>query len=216
MLIVLEGLDGAGKSHQFQLLTQYLISKGYTCDFLHFPRVDIAPFGILISNYLRGQFGSLSEVNPYLIATLYANDQYLGMKDLPLEGKKHIVLLDRYYYSNLAYQTSRLHREEEKHQFRTWLEEVLGSFCMPQPQVAIYLHTPAEFRGKNLQKRSEIDIHEQNMSYQEIVHGEYLRMCEMKWHNLHALSCSTESHTMADPNIIHEKIVSLIAAQANI
>lgn len=209
MLIVLEGLDGAGKSHQFQLLTQHLTEKNYSTYFLHFPRLDIAPFGRLIADYLAGKFGSLSQVNPYLIATVYANDQYLALQDLINKRQDTIILLDRYYYSNMAYQTSRL-PTQEKEAFRHWLQSLIYSFHMPEPDLAIYLHTPSAFRQNNLQKRDFIDLHEQNQQYQQDVHDEYLKMCQEQWHGLQALDCSVENNCMAEAPIIHEKILSLI------
>ena len=68
MLIVLEGLDGAGKSTQIRRLRSYLREEGLDSEYLHFPRFDAPFFGELIARFLRGEFGSAKQVDPYLVA----------------------------------------------------------------------------------------------------------------------------------------------------
>ncbi|MCB0574705.1 MAG: ATP-binding cassette domain-containing protein, partial [Saprospiraceae bacterium] len=57
--IVLEGLDGAGKSTQIELLLQHLQAKEGRVQFVHFPRTsEGGVFGDLIARFLRGEFGA--------------------------------------------------------------------------------------------------------------------------------------------------------------
>ena len=104
-LFVIEGVDGAGKSTQIKLLRNFFLSKGFSCEYLHFPRTEAPYFGELIARFLRGEFGSLNEVDPYLVAMLYAGDRKDAAELIGTWLKKgKIVLLDRYTYSNIAYQ----------------------------------------------------------------------------------------------------------------
>ena len=107
-LIVLEGLDGAGKSTQIDLLQQLLASRGLRYEYLHFPRFDAPIYGELIARFLRGELGAVDAVDPYVVALLYAGDRADAAPVIRRwldEGK--FVILDRYVYSNVAYQCAK-------------------------------------------------------------------------------------------------------------
>ena len=55
-IIIIEGLDGSGKSTQFELLQ----SKFSDCRFITFPNYN-SPSGEIITDYLKGNF---KEENP--------------------------------------------------------------------------------------------------------------------------------------------------------
>ena len=76
MLVVLEGLDGAGKSTQVKKLRNYLESRFGALEYIHFPRYDAPVYGDLISRFLRGDFGSNEAVHPQLVALLFAEDRH--------------------------------------------------------------------------------------------------------------------------------------------
>ena len=73
--IVIEGLDGCGKSTQVRLLQQKLEADGTAHRFIHFPMLNQGVYGNLTAEFLRGEFGSLEEVHPKLVALLFANDR---------------------------------------------------------------------------------------------------------------------------------------------
>ena len=82
MLIVLEGLDGAGKSTQVKMLDKYLQDAGEKTKYLHFPRYEAPIYGDLIARFLRGDFGGNDEVHPQLVALLFALDRSDAAKDI--------------------------------------------------------------------------------------------------------------------------------------
>ena len=75
-LIVLEGVDGSGKSTQFRLLTQRLEGEGIPFSRLVFPQYK-EESSALIRMYLKGEFGSQpGDVNAYAASTFFAVDRY--------------------------------------------------------------------------------------------------------------------------------------------
>ena len=75
MFIVLEGLDGAGKSTQIRKLREMLAERGVDSEYVHFPRFDAPVYGDLIARFLRGELGSVEQVDPYIVALLFAGDR---------------------------------------------------------------------------------------------------------------------------------------------
>ena len=114
MLVVLEGLDGAGKSTQVRMFKDYLQKRNGDLEYIHFPRYDAPVYGELISRFLRGDFGPIESVHPQLVALLFAEDRHgaaAAIRDVLSAGKT--VLLDRYVYSNIAYQCAKLSDDKE-------------------------------------------------------------------------------------------------------
>ena len=121
-LIVLEGLDGAGKTTQTELLKERLESRGFRYEYLHFPRFDAPVYGGLIARFLRGELGGIDAVDPYLVALLFAGDRADAaamIRKWLARGK--YVLLDRYVNSNIAYQCAKVEGGEAREMLRRWI-----------------------------------------------------------------------------------------------
>jgi dTMP kinase len=152
MLVVLEGLDGAGKSTQVRKLRTYLESVCGGLEYIHFPRYDAPVYGGLISRFLRGEFGAIDKVHPQLVALLFAEDRHGAAPQIrkALESGA-TVLLDRYVYSNIAYQCAKLTDDTEAEALRKWiLETEFGNFEEPRPDLNIFLNVPIGFVEKNI------------------------------------------------------------------
>jgi len=93
--IVIEGLDGSGKSTQLKMLRKYLEDNQINYEYLHFPRTDSRIFGDLVSRFLRGELGDINTVNPYLISLIYAGDRN-DAKDKIIQWLKEDKLVNRF------------------------------------------------------------------------------------------------------------------------
>ena len=157
MLVVLEGLDGAGKSTQVKKLREYLESVSKSLEYIHFPRYDAPVYGELIGKFLRGGFGSVDEVHPQLVALLYAGDRHDAAAHIrEVLDSGGTVLLDRYVYSNIAYQCAKAASEEEAEALRQWIFDMeYGSFGIPKPDLNIFLDVPLSFVEASLSQERE-------------------------------------------------------------
>jgi dTMP kinase len=219
-LFVIEGVDGAGKSTQIKLLKDYFSEKGYNCEYLHFPRTETPYFGELIARFLRGEFGSLNDVDPYLVAMLYAGDRRDAspvIRNWLMQGK--VVLLDRYTYSNIAYQCAKLHEISSQDSLMNWIFSLeYKHFAIPEPDLNIFLDVPSAFTEMNLAKtrtgndrdylNGTIDIHEENMAFQKKVRDIYLRVSQSD-DRLAVVNCSNEDGVMLNPSEIFDLIIKI-------
>lgn len=132
MFIVLEGLDGAGKSTQIRMLRQLLAERGVESEYVHFPRFDAPVYGELIARFLRGEFGGVNEVDPYLVALLFAGDRAAAGPQIRAwiaEGKA--VVLDRYVYSNVGFQCAKLPAGERRDRLAQWILDLEFGYNSP-------------------------------------------------------------------------------------
>ena len=217
MLIVLEGLDGAGKSTQVKKLREYLQQRCSALEYIHFPRYEAPVYGDLISRFLRGEFGDNSQVHPQLVALLFAEDRHgaaPAMKEALAAGKT--VLLDRYVYSNIAYQCAKLPDAAQKNALRDWIFNTeYGDFALPVPDLNIFLDVPIGFVEENLTHSREgndrnyleggRDIHEASINFQKDVREMYVGETRRDPKFLR-IDCSDAKGNMLSPDEIFNKV----------
>lgn len=217
MLFVIEGLDGAGKSTQVRKLKKYLEDLPQPLDYIHFPRYDAPVYGALISRFLRGDFGANDVVHPQLVALLYAEDRHGAAPDMKrtLENGGN-VLLDRYVYSNVAYQCAKVSDAQDKEHLRKWIIDTeYGDFGLPRPDLNIFLDVPLGFVEQKLMghrggdDRNYLeggrDIHEADMDFQRRVREVYVEQCAEDSHFIR-IDCSDSEGNMLPPDAIFAKI----------
>ncbi len=171
-LIVIEGLDGSGKSTQLDLLYENLKKENIDCKTVSFPDYD-SPSSTLIKMYLQGKFGkNPNDVNAFAASVFYAADRYASFKSAWGEYYNNggTVIAGRYTTSNAVHQASKL-PENEWEGFLSWLYDFeYTKIAIPKPDKVIFLDMPVEVSQKLLTKRyegdnSKKDIHESDTEY---------------------------------------------------
>lgn len=218
MFIVIEGLDGAGKSTQVARLQKFIESTGKSWEYIHFPRFDSPFYGELIARFLRGDLGEIDKVDPYLVAMLYAGDRAdaaATIRQWKSEGK--VVIVDRYVLSNIAYQCAKCTTGSDR--LAHWINELEYNYNgIPHPDLTIFLDVPFEFTERKLTEertgddRSYLDgkkdIHEASLPFQQRVRNVYLNHSEK---NYHIISCADEKNGKMLPiEVISQKIINEI------
>lgn len=171
-LIVIEGLDGSGKSTQLNLLESRLKKAGKDCKTVSFPDYE-SDSSALVKMYLRGEFGNKpDDVNPFAASAFYTVDRYASYKTGWGEYYQQggTVISGRYTTSNAVHQTSKLERKDWK-EFLDWLYVFeYNKIGIPKPDRVIFLDMPIEVSQKLLDKRygesgGKKDIHESDREY---------------------------------------------------
>lgn len=171
-LIVIDGLDGSGKSTQLERLAGYLQQSGTRYKEICFPDYS-QPSSALVKMYLAGEFGEQADaVNAYAASSFYAVDRYASYKKFWQADYEDgaLIVAARYTTSNAIHQMSKLPKSEWDG-YLHWLEayeyDLLG---LPRPDAVLFLDMPPAVSQQLLSHRyqgdeSRKDIHERDTAY---------------------------------------------------
>ena len=160
-------------------------------------------------------------MHPQLVALLFAEDRHGAAPEMKatLRTGGH-VLLDRYVYSNIAYQCAKLANPNEAEELREWIFNTeYGNFDLPRPDLNIFLDVPIGFVESKLKSQrggadrdyleGGQDIHEADIEFQKRVRAIYQRQCEVDPKFIR-IDCSDENGQMLPPDDIFAKIKSVV------
>lgn len=213
-LIVLEGLDGSGKSTQFERLDKLLADKGTVHKSISFPDYE-QPSSALVKLYLGGEISKdPKDINAFAASSFYAVDRYVSFKKFWEEDYKNgsLVLAARYVTSNAIYQMVKLERSEWD-RYLDWLCHYEYDLLeLPRPDKVIFLDMPVEISQKLLSSRyqgdeAKKDIHEANVAFLRACRETALYSAEkLGWE---VIPCSDGTDPL-DRDIITEKLVDAL------
>lgn len=195
ILIVLEGLDGCGKTTQINLLQERLTkADGRNTRYISFPNYD-SPSGEIIKAYLSGKYKDSDGHSAYSASTFYAVDRYTSFTSDWRENyeKGDIIISGRYVGSNAIYQMTKLDKSEWDSYIK-WLEELeYEKLGLPKPDRVIFLDMPVEVSQKMLSARyngdeTKKDIHEANVNFMKKCRETALYIAKLK--NWAVIECS--------------------------
>ena len=169
-IIVLEGLDGCGKSTQLDILYKKLQSARKT-RLISFPNYESST-GRVVSDYLAGAIPCLGSTGAYAASGFYASDRYASyVTDWKSDYESGSVIVSgRYTTSNAIYQMTKLPRAEWD-AFLDWLTDYeYARLGLPEPDLVLFLDMPVDVSQKLLSARyngdeSRKDIHESSVAF---------------------------------------------------
>lgn len=215
-LIVIEGsCDGVGKSTQYKLLIDRLrkeSNKVITTH--HFPSYGTYQ-GRAVEEYLKGNYGKISELSPYFVNSLYAQDRAItwttGLK--AEYDKGGIIVLDRYTTSSLIYQSSIIEDPKEREEFINYIYDYeYHKLGIPEPDLVIFLHAPFELVRELKNKRKDNngiknDIHETDLAFMKNVSDTSIAIANK--YNWSYIECIKDNE-MRTPEDIHEEVYTKV------
>jgi dTMP kinase len=170
-LIVLDGLDGCGKTTQYELTAENLAKK-YSVNKISFPDYE-SESSAAVKMYLRGEISdNAADINAYAASSFYAVDRFISYKSKWGKDFKSadITLAARYTTSNLIHQLPKMPKSQREG-FIKWLSDYeYKKLGLPKPDLVILLDLPEEIAERRLNSRyqgddSKKDIHERDRDY---------------------------------------------------
>ena len=155
VLVNLEGIDGCGKSTQSKLLLEKLEGEGEKVIILKEPTKR--PHGQKLWDMLHGKRKATNEE----ILELFVLDrkQHVKEKIQPALDSEAVVLMDRYYYSSMAYQVAGgidVEEIREKHEFA------------PKPDVVLIFDLPVSVALERVKGHSDADEFEKEEHLEKV------------------------------------------------
>lgn len=215
-IIVIEGTDCSGKETQSKLLKEYLTNNGYKVKTLSYPMYD-TPTGKIIAGPLLGKpsvsptwFTAPMELDPMVASLYYAADR---KANLPLLldtiNNNDIIILDRYTYSNMAHQGSKLPNYEDRLNMYNFLENLeFNLLSLPKPDVVFFLYLPYTYGIEMKKNRSELlDESEKNEQHQINSEKTYLELTKL--YNFIKINCVLNNKVRTKEDISNEIITKV-------
>jgi dTMP kinase len=143
-LIVLDGIDGCGKTVHSKMLCEQLRDLHY--DVVYTTEPSKSPVGQFIGQKLLRE----TKVAPQIEALLFAADrfQHLTSEVIPMLDANKIVVSDRYIYASLAYQGAQGVELD-------WIKQM--NYFAIRPDLALYLDVPPEIGLSRKRSRSTLE-----------------------------------------------------------
>lgn len=170
-LIVIDGLDGSGKTTQFNIIRERL-SAERAVKAISFPDYN-SPSSALVRMYLSGEISpNAAGINAYAASSFYAADRYASFKMFWEDSynRGELIFASRYTTSNAIHQMGKLPKSEWD-AYLEWLEDYeYEKLELPRPDLVIFLDMPLDISQRLLTERykgdeRKKDIHESDLAY---------------------------------------------------
>lgn len=218
-LIIIEGLDGCGKSTQTALLEKHLQEKNVNYKKIKLPDYD-SPSSTLVNMYLAGEFGkNANDVNAFAAGAFYAVDRFASYKLNWGQDYKNgtLILADRYATSNSIYQMEKLNKDKWD-EYLDWSADFeYNKIGIPKPDLVIFLDMPIEVSQKLMTSRyngdeGKKDVHEANVEFLNKCRESALYTANKQGWVVVPCSDGVNPYSIED---IHNKIIKFVDEELN-
>jgi len=178
-LIVIDGIDGSGKTTQTALLIKRLKRDRQKVKVISFPQYYSNFFGAFIGHCLKEQYYNFVKTHPKIASVLYAADRNESKEEIKKWLKDgNIVIASRYTSANQIHQGGKIASTAKRENFLKWLAEMeYGVFKIPKPDAVFYLSVPLPIVLKLIKNRKngkdreylgkKKDVHEKDVKFME-------------------------------------------------
>ena len=198
--IVIEGLEGAGKSSVIEVVKQFIESLGQTCVCTREP--GGTPMAEAIRECVKGDWQETVAEETELMLMYAARRQLLVNVIHPAMARGDWVLGDRHDMSSLAYQGGGRQIPEDKLM-------ALRTLCLQgfEPDLTLYLDVDPEEGLKRARGRGELDrIERSGMDFFQRTRQKYLQLAEA--------SASTVTISAMQPmEKVHQDVIAALKAR---
>lgn len=218
LFIVIEGIDGSGKTTQSKRLVARLKKLGCKVKTFDFPQYS-KPSSYFVKRYLQGFYGDTEEVYPKKASLFYALDRFDTSERIrSWLWQGYIVVSNRYVGSNLGHQGAKIQDKAERKKFFKWLFEleykILG---VPKPDKNILLHVPAKIAYTLIEKKGKRDyirgarrdIHETNIAHLKKAEATYLEIVKLFPRDFIFIQCMRNNQLLSEKEV-HKKVWSKV------
>ena len=165
---------------------------------------------------MRGEFGQIDEVSPYLASLAYALDRASVKTEIEdFLNKGGIIIANRYATSNMAHQSAKFKDKKQQEEYLKWIYELeYKVHKIPMENIVIYLYVPWEI-GLYLTKNKPVrhylkgentDIHEKDLHYRKVVEEMYLELAK-RYRHWTTINC-VKNNRILPPEDIHQSILN--------
>jgi dTMP kinase len=182
MYVVIEGIDGTGKTELASRLVPSLLARGHSISSFHEPT----------DRFLRDEFKRMRSIDSFAASLCLTVDREMLRPQIELAlDHGDVVIQDRSFYSTLAYQYAALSPDRWRE-----LERIELTLAM-EPDLVLYLNAPIELAIKRVEATGQLDPDE-GPQYLERVHRKFEQMFQPpRWVRIDATGSPERTHQLA-------------------